>query len=266
MQHRIGISLLPANAVGHLCRCAMVNPADDGDHAMVCTAVQGKATMHQDILSRILRRDVHRARVANTLEQALQGLPGIDAGAIATGESFPRLGAQGDMLVTLESGMTMVEVSVTQSPGVALRVASAVTDGAAAARQNAEKRRAYNQLAPHGVPLVPFLLETYGRLGKPAVAFLGMLGAEAVAGGDVSTSGFVAAALQVLSVGLFNGNSLIGHRLVCWLGLLAGASARERIGLLRMCVSSVVVFAECRFPCLLDFAPLSLFCIMMLNI
>jgi hypothetical protein len=58
---------------------------------------------------------------------------------------------------------------------------------------------------------VPFSVETYGRLGKPAVAFLGMLGAEAVAGGDVSKSGFVAAALQELSVGLCKGNYLM-HR------------------------------------------------------
>jgi hypothetical protein len=40
---------------------------------------------------------------------------------------------------------------------------------------------------------MPFSLEIYGRLGKP-FAFLGMVGAEAVAGGDVSKSGFVAAA------------------------------------------------------------------------
>jgi hypothetical protein len=32
-----------------------------------------------------------------------------------------------------------------------------------------------------------FSLETYDSLGRPAVAFLGMLGAEAVAGGDSCT-------------------------------------------------------------------------------
>jgi hypothetical protein len=46
---------------------------------------------------------------------------------------------------------------------------------------------------------VPSLVETYGSLGKPAVAFPGMLGAEAMAGGDESKSGFVAAALPELS-------------------------------------------------------------------
>jgi hypothetical protein len=39
---------------------------------------------------------------------------------------------------------------------------------------------------------MPLLVETYGRLGKLAVAFLGRLGTEVVAGRDVSKSGFVA--------------------------------------------------------------------------
>jgi hypothetical protein len=223
MQHRLGISPLPPNAVGLQCRCATVTAAEDGDHAMVCTAVQGKATMRHDILSRILRRVVHRAGVASTLEPPLRRLPGLEAGATATGEGFSRLGARGDVLVALESGMTVVDVSVTHPPGVALRAASAATDGAAAARRDAEKRRTYNRLAPNGYPLVPFSVETYGRLGKPAVVFLGMLGAEAMAGGDVSKSGFVAAALQELSVGLCKGNYLM-HR--ASLGVLAGVAGR----------------------------------------
>jgi hypothetical protein len=70
---------------------------------------------------------------------------------------------------------------------------------------------------------VPFSVETYGRLGKPAAVFLGILGAEAVAGGDVSKSGFVAAALRELSAGLCKGNYLM-HRAV--LGWLAGVSRR----------------------------------------
>jgi hypothetical protein len=89
--------------------------------------------------------------------------------------------------VALKSGMTVMDVPVTHLPGVALRAASVATHEAA--RQDAGKRGAYNWLAPNGYPLVPCLVETYGRLGKPPVVFLGMLGAEAVAGGDVSKSG-----------------------------------------------------------------------------
>jgi hypothetical protein len=52
-----------------------------------------------------------------------------------------------------------------------------------------------------------------------------MLGAEAVAVGDMSKSGFVAAALRELSVGLCKGNYLM-HRSL--LGVLAGVAGLKR--------------------------------------
>jgi hypothetical protein len=72
---------------------------------------------------------------------------------------------------------------------------------------------------------VPFSVETYGRLGNLAVAFLGMLG------GDVGKFGHIAAALRELSVGLYEGNPLM-HRASpgVVLGLLAGGSALECCG------------------------------------
>jgi hypothetical protein len=60
--------------------------------------------------------------------------------ATATDEGLSRMRARGDVLVALESGITVVDVSVTHPPGVALRAASAATDGSAAARRDAEKQ------------------------------------------------------------------------------------------------------------------------------
>jgi hypothetical protein len=51
MQHRLGISPLPANAVGLRCCCTTVTTAEDGGHAIVCTAVQGKAIMRMTFYS-----------------------------------------------------------------------------------------------------------------------------------------------------------------------------------------------------------------------
>jgi hypothetical protein len=135
--------------------------------------------------------------------------------------------------------MTVVDVPVRHPPGVALQAASAARDAAAAAQRDAEKHRAYNQLAPDGYPLVPFSEETYGRLGKLAVALLGMLGPKAMRANP-------ALSLQLLgelSVGLCKGDCLMHQALVCWLGLLAEASVRERISLSRMCVTSGVLCA-----------------------
>jgi hypothetical protein len=57
--------------------------------------------------------------------------------ATATDEGLSRLGARGDAGGV--GVMTVVDASVTHPPGVALRAASAATDGSAAARRDAEK-------------------------------------------------------------------------------------------------------------------------------
>jgi hypothetical protein len=97
-------------------------------------------------------------------------------------------------------------------------------DRAAAARRDREKSRTYGQLEPNGYPFIPFSMETYGRLGKPAISFLGQLGLEAKeAWRKVSKSGFVAAAIRELSVGLCRGNYQMYR---ASLGLRAGVSGR----------------------------------------
>ena len=113
------------------------------------------------------------------------------------------------MLMALGTGMSVVDVSVTHPAGAASRAAAANSDGAAAARRDAEKRRAYNRLEPNGYPFVPFSVETYGRLGKPAIALLGRLGVEAAGVGGVSKSAFVRLAIRELSVGLCRGNCVM---------------------------------------------------------
>jgi hypothetical protein len=132
----------------------------------------------------------------------------LEAGAYGAsrGTEAAGLEASGDILLALESGMSVVDVSITHPSGVANR-AAATTDGAAAARRNREKRRTYGQLEPNGYPFIPFSVETYGRLGKPAISFLEQLGLEAKeAGRKVSKSGFVASAIQEISAELRWGN------------------------------------------------------------
>jgi hypothetical protein len=86
----------------------------------------------------------------------------------------------GGVLMALGTGMAVVDVLVTHLAGVANRAAAAATDGAAAAKRDVEKRRAYNRLEPNGYCFTPFSVEAYGRLGMPAIALLGRLGVEAV--------------------------------------------------------------------------------------
>jgi hypothetical protein len=145
--------------------------------------------------------------------------------------------ARGDILLALESGMSVVDVSITHPSGVANRAAAATTDGTAAARRDREKRRTYGQLEPNGYPFIPFSVETYGRLGKPAISFLGQLGLKAKeAGRKVGKSGFVAAAILELSVGLCRVTiRCIGHRWACLQGCPAVGSVRELLTPRRRC-------------------------------
>jgi hypothetical protein len=117
----------------------------------------------------------------------------LRGGTEATG-----LDARGDILLALKCGMSVVDVSITHTSEVANRRA-AKTDGAAAAQRDREKRRTYGQLEPTGHPFIPFSVETYGRLDKPAISSLGQLGLEAKeAGCKASKSGFVAPIYVVL--------------------------------------------------------------------
>jgi hypothetical protein len=62
---------------------------------------------------------------------------------------------------------------------------------------------------PNSYSFVPFSVESYGRLGQPAMKLLHSLGDEAARPGDVSRDSFVAGALRELSMGSILGNFLL---------------------------------------------------------
>jgi hypothetical protein len=236
MQHRLNMSPLPHNTVGIRCTCAAVPSADN---AMTCSSVKGKATMRHDILKGILLRTIHRAGVASTLEPTLRRLPGVEAGAYGAlgGTEAAGLEARGHILLALESGMSVVDVSITHPSGVANRAAAATTDSAAAARRDREKRGTYGQLEPNGYPIIPFSMETYGRLGKPAIIFRRQLGLEAKEAGTRLAS---LALCRPPSVSLVWGCAgvtirCIGHRWACLQWCRAVGSVRELLTPRRRC-------------------------------
>jgi hypothetical protein len=60
----------------------------------------------------------------------------------------------------------------------------------------------------HGYGFIPFFVDTYGRLGQPAMKLLHLLGNEAASPGGVTRASFVNGALRELNVGLCRGNIL----------------------------------------------------------
>jgi hypothetical protein len=55
---------------------------------------------------------------------------------------------------------------------------------------------------------MPFFVDTYSRLGQPAIELLHFLGNEAASPGGVTRASFVNGALRELNVGLCRGNIL----------------------------------------------------------
>jgi hypothetical protein len=94
--------------------------------------------------------------------------------------------------------------------------------GAAAARRDQQKRATYSRVEPNGYPFVPFSVESYGRIGQPAMKLLHALGDEAAGPGGVTRASFVAGALREISVGLCRGNFFMYR--AC-LGMFAKSSA-----------------------------------------
>jgi hypothetical protein len=167
--------------------------------------------MRHDILKRIFCCAVHCPGVAIFLEPALHKLPGLEVRARsgATGADIAGLGGH-----PARPGVRNVCRGriVTQPSGFANQIwtAAAMTDASEVARLDREKQRTCSKLEPNGYPFIPFSLENYGLLGKPAVrpAFLGQLpGQEAEeTGRNVSKSGFVAVVIRKLSIRLCRGN------------------------------------------------------------
>jgi hypothetical protein len=169
LRHRFDVAQMPPNAPGVQCRGRLKLRPGDTDHAMRCLALASQTTMGGH----------RRGRAAGSPRSA---------GRCVTGNG-QRHGCCGHLCYS-PSGASSLR-------------AAALTDGAAAAaRRDTSKRAAYNALDPNGYDFVPFSAESYGRLGKPALALLSRFGEVACSSETVSKGAFVAGALRELSVGL----------------------------------------------------------------
>ena len=86
--------------------------------------------------------------------------------------------------------------------------AAAQEAGGAAAKRDRDKRANYSSADPNGYAFTPLSMETYGRLGKPAMGLLNTL-AETAADAGVAKDAFVTNALRELSISLCRSNAVI---------------------------------------------------------
>jgi hypothetical protein len=232
LRHRLGLSMLPPNAPAVQCTCGATLRPSDADHGMRCPSLAAQTTMRHDILKGILRRVVHRAGIASTLEPPLRRLPGLAAGAGIAADGSPlRPEARGDILLALPRGITVSDLSVIHPLSINTLPRAATTAGAAASHRDQQKRTAYARVEPNGYGFVPFSVETYGRIGQPAMKLLHDLGEEAAGPGGVSRSSFVAGALRELSVGLCRGNFIVYRASLGVLARSCGSGFRPGLSL-----------------------------------
>jgi hypothetical protein len=221
MRHRLGLSHMPANAPGVQCFCGRHMGQGNTDHAMTCKSLSGAMTLRHDILKNIWRRIANRAGVATSAEPVLRPLRGVQAAAIAN-----RPESRGDILLVLADGITVADVSVVHPAAPTYVAAAAQTDGSAAAARDQLKRARYQSDDPAAYSFQPLSVETYGRLGKPAMQMLSTLASAATNAGVRLRGDFTANALRELSVGLCRGNSVLYKRSLYALARASGVAFR----------------------------------------
>ena len=136
-----------------------------------------------------------------------EGAQRARAGGPATLDTGRR-GNRGDAIMSLPGGTIVTDVSVNHPAAQAYVRAAAEATGAAAARRDKEKMDKHRASAEGGAcGFVPLSVETYGRMGAPAMQLLRDLAELASEGGAVDKQRWVQRALRKLSVGFMRGNA-----------------------------------------------------------
>jgi hypothetical protein len=221
MRHRLGLSLMPANAPGVQCFCGRHLAQGNTDHAMTCQTLSGGMTTRHDIIKNIWRRIANRAGIATSAEPVLRPLRGVQAAALAN-----RPESRGDILLVLPDALTIADISVVHPAASTYVAGAAQTDGSAAAARDQLKRARYQTDDPAAYAFTPLSVETYGRLGKPAMQFLNTLAHSATNAGVRTKGDFVTNALRELSIGLCRGNAILYSRSLYVLARVSGFAFR----------------------------------------
>lgn len=204
MLHRLGVNHMPANALGAECWCGHHLQKRDSDHPHTCRKQSGSWTLRHNLVLDEVRRSAHSSGIANSVEPVLRPLQGTSATSLERG-------SRGDILLALPSALTVVDVSVIHPCARTYVAAASRKEGSAAALRDQQKLDKYETADPHGYAFVPLSIETYGRLGKPAMQLLNTLGDRAAEGG-ADKSAFVTNALRRLSMALCRGNAVVYKR------------------------------------------------------
>lgn len=194
VKHRIA-AITPINAPLH-CRCDSTKQIRDTQHPHVCPLVRKNAvyTRHQFIL--------------RTLDACARL-----AGAITTTSppiNFQRTANEGniipDLFINTGTSKYMIDVSIIYPAADSHSALASTAQCAAATKRENEKREKYDRIAiRNGFIFVPFVIESFGAIGKCADQLIKEL---ANCTNDASNSSYFK---RRLSIALQRGNALIAQ-------------------------------------------------------
>jgi hypothetical protein len=137
---------------------------------MRCPALAAQTTLRHDILKGILLRVVHQAGIASSLERTPCRLQVLEQGDGLSREGHSiRVGAWGDILLALRQVITVTDIPSVHPLSINT-LSAAVKVGAASSCGDQQERNAYVRVEPNVYALVPFSVESYGRLATQHIA------------------------------------------------------------------------------------------------
>jgi hypothetical protein len=215
-RHRLGLGV-PSTVPAPPCLCRG-GDAGTPDHAMVCRT-NAMMIMRHNILASAWRSIIAKCGNPSSMEPAYAGLRAHGRQGGAAGMR------RGDIFAVMADGRLVVaDVVVIHAAAATYAARAAATTGAAAAIAERKKRDTFAAMGDGaGYDFVPLATESYGRLGKTALAFLSELGSTAASrNGRVPKSTFVSNALKHLSCALCKGNGRMYHASMFTLARKAG--------------------------------------------
>jgi len=215
-RHRLGLGV-PVGIPAPPCVCG-AGCAGTPDHAMICRRCNGMMSVRHNFSVSTWRGILSDSGCPTSME------PGY-AEFREHGEHGNAGMKRGDIFAVMPDGRLVITDIVITHPSAPTYVGAASrAAGAAAKVAERTKRRAFEALGEGaGYDFVPLAMESYGRLGKTALAFLSDLGTAAASrNGRLSKSAFVASALKRLSCALCKGNGRMYHASMFSLARAAG--------------------------------------------
>ncbi len=119
---------------------------------------------------------------------------------------------RGDILVSTLEDLLNVDITVTHPAMQTVRVKASKTPGAAAEERAKAKRRYHEKHGTPGYQFVPFVVESYGMLGKDAEILLRNMADRAASTGDCDRDGYLHWMRKEISLSLIRGNARVFRR------------------------------------------------------